>query len=147
MPPILDDVRIAPAVPPYTYLGIAQSMIGGVKILADASPSSALALSLVAAHVLECTLKAYLSRDGDDTKLRAQSVRHNLNTLWGMAHADGLSIPQAPLNWVDNLSRLHDHPYYLRYSTGKHGILSPSAEPMSSELSSLITLVQNSLHT
>ncbi len=146
MPPILEDVRIAPAAPPYTYLGIARNMIGGVKILADASPTSSLALSLVAAHVLECTLKAYLSRDGDDTVVRGPSVRHNLNALWGMAHADGLSIQQAPLDWIDSLSRLHNSPYYLRYSTGVHGILSPSAEPMTSELSRLITLVQNSLH-
>lgn len=133
MPPTLDDIAIAPAAPPFTYLGVAQSMIVGVKVLANASPTPALALALVAAHVLECTLKAYLSRRGTDAAVRVQKVRHNLNALWEMAYADGLSIPQAPPSWLSTLSGLHNQPYYLRYSTGVHSIVSPSAEPMVSE--------------
>ena len=146
MPPTLDDMTIAPAAPPYTYLGIAQAMIGGVRVLASASPTFALALALVAAHVLECTLKAYLSRSGSDVAVRAPAVRHNLAALWAMAHADGLLVPNTPPSWVSMLSGLHNSPYYLRYSTGIHGMSSPAAEPMTSELSALIALVQGSLH-
>ncbi len=68
----LDPVTIAPASPPHTYFGVAESMMSGVNALAAASPPSLLALALVAAHVLECLLKAYLSRNGSDAPLKKQ---------------------------------------------------------------------------
>ena len=136
---------IAPAAPPHTYFGVAQSMMPGVKVLATASPSAPLALSLVAAHVLECLLKAYLSRKGSDAALKDRNVRHNLNALWAMAFTQGLRVPELPPSWVDCLSGLHDSPYYLRYSTGVHGIVSPGAEPMTSELAALLEIVRGQL--
>lgn len=136
---------IAPAAPPHTYFGVAQSMMPGVKVLATASPSSPLALSLVAAHVLECLLKAYLSRDGADAALKDRGVRHNLNALWAMAFAKGLRVAESPPGWVDCLSGLHDSPYYLRYSTDVHGIVSPGAEPMTSELAAILEIVRAQL--
>jgi len=141
----LEAVTMAPAAPPHTYFGVAQSMMSGVKVLATASPSSPLALSLVAAHVLECLLTAYLSRDGSDAALKDRNVRHNLNALWAMAFAQGLRVSQSPPSWVDCLSGLHDSPYYLRYSTGVHGIVSPGAEPMTSELAALLETVRGQL--
>ena len=139
-----DDVIAAPA-PPHTYFGVAQSMMPGVTILAAASPAPPLALCLVAAHVLECLLKAYLSRDGSDADVRDAKVRHDLSALWGMAFAQGLPVPQSPPAWVDCLSGLHKHPYYLRYSTGVHGIVSPAPEPMASELRALLETVRGQL--
>jgi hypothetical protein len=133
---------IAPPALPHTYFGVAQSLMPGVKILAGASPLPAHALSLVAAHVLECLLKAYLSRDGSDASVKRKSVRHNLNALWAMAFKQGLRIPEAPPSWVDGLSGLHKSPFYLRYSTGVHGIVSPGAEPMTSELVELLEVVR-----
>jgi hypothetical protein len=141
----LQPVTIAPAVPPHTYLGVAQSMMSGVKVLAAASPPSALALALVAAHVLECLLKAYLSRDGSDAALKNPNVRHDLNALCAMAFAQGLRVPESSPTWVDCLSGLHKSPYYLRYSTGVHGIASPGAEPMTSELTALVGIVRGQL--
>jgi hypothetical protein len=138
------DMVVQPA-PPHTYLGVAQSMMPGVRILATASPSPALALDLVAAHVLECLLKAYLSRDGSDVGLRDPNVRHNLKALWEMAFAQGLRVPQSAPSWVDGLSGLHKNPYHLRYSAGVHGIVSPSAEPMTSELTALLEVVREQL--
>lgn len=136
---------IAPAAPPHTYFGVAQSMMPGVKVLAAASQPSPLALTLVAAHVLECLLKAYLSRNGSDAALRNSNVRHDLNALWAMAFAQGLRVPETPPSWADCLSSLHKSPYYLRYSTGVHGIVSPGAEPMTSELAALIEIVRGHL--
>jgi len=141
----LQPVTIAAAAPPHTYFGVAQSMMPGVKVLAAASPPPALALALVAAHVLECLLKAYLSRDGSDAVLKNPDVRHDLNALWGMAFAQGLRVPEVPPSWVDCLSGLHKWPYYLRYSAGVHGIVSPSAEPMTSELAALLEIVRGQL--
>jgi hypothetical protein len=141
----LQSATIAPAGPPHTYFGVAQSMMSGVKVLATASPPPALALALVAAHCLECVLKAYLSRDGSDAALRKPNVRHDLNTLWAMAFAQGLEVQESPSSWVDCLSGLHKRPYYLRYSTGVHGIVSPGAEPMTSELAALLEIVREKL--
>ena len=137
--------RIEPAAPPHTYQGIAYAMLPGVRILAVASPLPALPLAMVSAHVLECTLKAYLSRSGDDRRLRDGDVRHNLNALWSLAHSDGLKIQSQPPQWVDCLSHLHDKPYYLRYSTGVHGIGTPAPEPMTTELAALVEQVQGQL--
>jgi hypothetical protein len=117
----------------------------GVKVLAAASPPPALALALVAAHVLECLLKAYLSRGGSDTGLKDENVRHDLNALWAKAFAQGLRVPESPPNWADCLSGLHKSPYYLRYSIGVHGIVSPGAEPMTSELAALLEVVREQL--
>ena len=136
---------IAPAAPPHTYFGVAQSVMPGVKVLAAASPSPALALALVAAHVLECLLKAYLSRDGSDAALKNRDVRHDLEALWARAFAQGLRVPESPPDWVTCLSGLHKSPFYLRYSTGVHGIVSPGPEPMTSELEGLLEIVRAQL--
>ena len=139
---LLGSVTIAPPAPPRTYLGVAQNMVIGVRTLADASRISSLALCLVAAHVSECTLKAFLSRSGSDKALKAPAVRHNLEELWSRAHAGGLPVPHAPPAWLSTLSHLHNAPFYLRYSTGVHGLVTPSPEPMASELAKLLELVE-----
>lgn len=136
---------VAPAAPPHTYFGVAQAMMPGVAILAAAKPSSSRALCLVATHVLECLLKAYLPRDGSDAAVRDQNVRHDLSALWQMAFDKGLPVAQSPPAWVDILSRLHKPPYHLRYSTGVHGIVSPAPEPMATELQVLLEMVRGKL--
>jgi len=141
----LQPVTTSPPRPPHTYFGVAQSMMPGVKILAAASPPCALALALVAAHVLECLLKAYLSRDGSEAGLRDPGLRHNLNALWARAFEQGLQVSESPPSWVDCLSVLHDTPYYLRYSTGANAIPSPGTEPMTTELLALLDIVQRQL--
>lgn len=138
-------IRTLPAGPPHTYLGIAYAMMPGVRILADSSPLPALPLAMVSAHVLECILKAYLSRSGNDHRLKKRDVRHNLGLLWSQAQADGLNIQRQPPQWVVCLSQLHNSPYYLRYSTGAHGIVGLAPEPMATELAALIGQVQSQL--
>lgn len=142
---VLPSIAISPARPPHTYFGVAQNMLPGVKALAMTSPLPALALALVAAHTLECLLKAYLSRDGSDDDLKKPDVRHNLESLWAMAVAEGLPISSSPPSWVACLSSIHDSPYYLRYSTGVHIISSPGPEPMTSELSALLEVIRTNL--
>ena len=117
-------------------------MLPGVRILAAASPLPALPLALVSAHVLECMLKAYLSKSGDDLRLKQSDIRHNLNALWSLANSEGLNIPNQPPQWVECLSHLHKSPYYLRYSTGVHGLSTPAPEPMTAELAALLEQVR-----
>jgi hypothetical protein len=131
---------IVPAGPPDTYFGVAQNMMLGVAALAKAAPGS-LALPVVAAHVLECLLKAYLSRSGSDEVVRHPTIRHDLEALWAMAEKDGLKIPQTPPTWVRTLGGVHKAPYFLRYSTGIHAIVTPGAQPMTSELAALVQTV------
>jgi hypothetical protein len=138
-------IAIAPAKPPYTYLGVAETMLPGVHILATTRPLAALPLALVSAHVLECALKAYLSKSGDDNRLKEQSIRHNLNKLWELAYSEGLNVQDQPPQWVNCLSHLHDKPYHLRYSTGIHGLGTPAPEPMKTELTKLIEQVRSAL--
>lgn len=137
--------RVVPPAPPHTFFGVAQNLMPGLRVLAAASPPPSLTLSLVAAHVLECLLKAYLSRDGSDAELLNRKVRHDLKALWGMAFAQGLLVSESLPSWADCLDGLHKYSYHLRYSTGVHGIVLPSAEPMTSELAVLIEIVREQL--
>lgn len=131
-----------PPRPPWTYFGIAEGLLPGIYILSDASPAPALPLTMLCAHALECILKAYLSRHGDDSSVRKPDVRHNLNKLWSMARAEGLDLPANPPQWANLLGNLHYHPYYLRYSTGVHGQALPPQAQMVAGISELLNAVQ-----
>ena len=137
---------IAPATTPHTSFGVAESLMPGVMLLARGPATGTLALAFLCAHVLECLLKSYLSKVGiSDASLRKKSIRHDLNALWSLAGSHGLRVPATPPVWAACLSGLHGPPYYLRYSTGVHAIVSPAAEPMASELAGLLELVREQL--
>ena len=131
--------------PPHTYLGMARSLFNGVPALATTGPNSSVALAFIAGQVLECTLKAYLSRSGDDKRLKSRSLRHNLEALWQLAQAEGLPLSVPPPSWVVTLSGLHNTPYFIRYSTGVHGLVTPAAEPMAMELAATVELAARHL--
>ena len=135
LPPALSD----------TYMGVASAMLGGVNALSGSATRHTLPFAMLAAHALECALKAYLSRQGDDKAVRQHDVRHNLNLLWSMAHAGGLSIPSDPPAWVGILSDIHNAPYHLRYSRGINAISTPGAEPLTSELNTILKTVYSQL--
>jgi hypothetical protein len=134
------DDELAPPRPPYTYFGVAESMIAGAKVLAAAKPVPAVALAMLSAHALECLLKllkAYLSRGGADP-----SRNHDIRKFWQKAHEGGLRIPKTPPEWVSRLDAVHRGPdYHLRYPT-THAITTPTPEPMVSELVALAELVR-----
>lgn len=141
----LAPVRVLPAGPPHTYIGIASGLLPGIRILANAASPPALPLTMLCAHMLECVLKAYVSRSGDDSRVKQADVRHSLNALWCLAHSVGFAVPATPPDWVASLSGLHESPYYLRYSTGVHGLVLPPTEPMVSELAALLEQVRSQL--
>lgn len=138
------EISIRPAGPPHTYLGIANGLMPGIRLLA-ASPLPALPLTMLCAHALECVLKAFLSRSGDDSGVLKPNVRHNLSALWTLAHRDGLAATAEPPQWAASLSDLHAAPYYLRYSTGVHGLALPNQSEMAAGVSALLEQVRASL--
>ncbi|WP_146516506.1 hypothetical protein [Rubripirellula amarantea] len=103
-----------------------------------------LAFPLAAAHTLECALKAYLSRDGNDGRLKEPNLRHNIKRLWETCVNEGLDLPDPP-HWALNLSGIHDKPYYLRYSTGVHAIATPAPGPTAIALSDVVAKVRDAL--
>ena len=141
----LEGVSIAPAAPPHTYLGMSRQFANAIRPLAAAGPPCAVPLAFVCAQTLECALKAYLSRAGNDARLRQSPLRHNLEQLWLLAESEHLSLPSPVPAWVPRLSSLHDRPYYLRYSTGVHAMVSPGAEPMCSDIERVVALIVQSI--
>lgn len=145
-------IRMLPAGPPHTYVAVAYGLLHGVKALAATDPMPAMALALLCAHSLECALKAYLTRDGDDRHVRDAKIRHNLNGLWALAVSEGLEIDATPPFWADRLSGLHDAPFALRYLEGErgddgkrtyfHGLGLVPAEPTVAELEAVLGAVE-----
>jgi hypothetical protein len=138
---------IRPAGPPGTYFGIAVSLMVGIRVLASDAEARGIPLAMLSAHALECMLKAYLSRDGDDAALRGGRIRHDLYGLWEKAVAEGLRIKTVAPAWVSTLGKLHGHPYRLRYSTGVHGLVLPPADQMVSDLETILKQVRAQLAT
>jgi hypothetical protein len=138
----LGALEIGEARPPHTYLGVADSLTSTLTLVAAQPEPSAIAFCLLAAHQAECLLKAFLSRDGSDAKLKAPGLRHNLEALWLTAHSEGLELATPPPSWLLRLSQLHDNPYQLRYSTGVHGIVTPPVEEVAAGLRELSRVVK-----
>jgi hypothetical protein len=140
--------RVLPAGPPHTYFGMAQSFLVGSQALGTEGPRTAVALAFLSAQTAECALKAFLSRSGDQGRLKdltRKPLRHNLVALWSLACSEGLQAPATPPNWLVTLGRLHDEPYYLRYATGVHGLVTPAPEPMLSDLTALVDAIRGHL--
>ena len=138
---------VAPPDTVSSSFGVAENLMPGVQLLGRSPVSASFALAFLCAHALECLLKAYLSKAGlSDASLRNHATRHNLNALWASAASQGLRIQATPPDWVTCLSGLHGPPsYFLRYATGVHAIVSPGAEPMVSELLTILEVVREQL--
>ena len=137
----IDGPRLLPPAPPHTYLGVTQPLVRGVTPLA-AADACAIPLAFVAAQAAECILKAAGSKDGNDAQLKTRAIRHDLVKLWAHARSKGAPIDASPPDWLRMLSRLHASPYYLRYSKGIHGVVTPAPEPMRLGLEALLAVVE-----
>jgi hypothetical protein len=136
--------HVARAAPPYAYLGIAEAFMPGVVILSSAQAAGARANAFLCAHILECLLKACLSRARVSKKqLTGKELRHNLLGLWSLAISKGVTIPADAPRWVVQLSHLHNEPkYYLRYPADVNGIVMPETQLMVSDLTELVATVR-----
>ena len=128
------------------YKIVACELLQGVEALSTLPNVSSRNCVLIAAHALECALKAFLWHKGKTKEIKKTGVRHNLVALWDMAYKEGLSIPQMPPDWCTILSSGHGPDFYFRYQKGQgktvvHGGQTPALIPMAVELKKLIEMV------
>jgi hypothetical protein len=134
---------------------VAKDLLRGVEVLSDVKDIPPRACALIAAHALECGLKAFLCHKGKGEKLRDRKVRHNIIELWDMVCKEKtLDIPDTPPVWVKILSDGHGPNYYFRYQEGQkdqndmkvivHGGQTPELASMAIELRELIEKVKKS---
>ena len=122
------------------YLATATGLLRGASLLAAAPPSeSEWAFALVAAQILECSLKAFLSKRGE-TGLK----EHDLAKLWARA-AGRLPIGDMP-QWAETLNSLHGPPdYHVRYPDKVNALVFPEPHETELALRNLIDTVRKAL--
>jgi hypothetical protein len=115
-------------------------------VLAQSPEKATSGLAMLAAHSLECALKAYLAHSGMLQKdLKDDNRRHNLEQLWDTAVNKGLGIENPPPKWCTTLNRLHDKPYHLRYQTGVAALVISNAGSMIAGLKSVIDAAKDAV--
>ena len=131
------------------YMIVARDLLQAVEALSTLPPNvSPRGCALIAAHALECALKAFLWHKGKKMEIRDSKVQHNLVALWKMVYKEKtLSIPQVPPDWCKILSSGHGPNFYFRYQEGQgktvvHGGQTPALIPMAGELKKLIEMVE-----
>ena len=141
------------------YMIVARDLMQGVEALSVEKHISSRSCSLIAAHALECILKAYLVHNGKEEEVRKRDIQHNLLALWDMAfNEESLFLPETPPNWVTTLSNGHGPNFYFRYQEGVqkpgakkgkkqivHGGQTPALAPMAIELKELLKNVSKIL--
>lgn len=130
-----------PAAPWRSYLRVAMSLAPGLRALDPDNPEVYAAHAFLSCHMLECVLKAYLSRTSAETYLQSPAVRHNLERLWELSSEQGLQVLLPTPVWVQQLGFLHDKPFYLRYAPSVGGVAMPNPEPGRGQLLDLLTYV------
>lgn len=132
------------------YMIVARDLLQGVDALSTLPIVAPRNCALIAAHALECALKAFLWHK-EKKVIWSHDVQHNLVALWSMAYEEGLSIPKVPPDWCTILSSGHGPNFYFRYQVryeeGKektvvHGGQTPALIPMAVELKKLIKMVR-----
>jgi hypothetical protein len=133
------------------YMIVARDLLQGVAALSTLQNVSPRNCALIAAHALECTLKAFLWHKGKMRRIRTPKGQpkgeHDLVHLWNIGYEEGLCIPQVPPEWVTILSSGHGPDFYFRYQEGNgktvvHGGATPALVPMANELKNLIEIVE-----
>jgi len=130
------------------YMIVASDLLQGVEALSSLQNISPRGCALIAAHALECALKAFLWHRGKETEIRGKKVQHDIVILWNMAYKEKtLDIPEVPLAWVKILGSGHRPNFYFRYQEGEkhtvvHGGQTPALIPMAAELRKLVEMVR-----
>jgi hypothetical protein len=107
---VLQDAYTVPPKPPLTYLGAAQSFLPGIEALASAPLSTAVSLAFLSAQCVECALKAYLSRSGDDaTEVIFESTANGIGNVF---HAEWKAAERGDSDFEAIFIPWFSHPEY-----------------------------------
>lgn len=132
------------------YIIVARDLLQGVEALSNIKIHPR-ACALLAAHALECALKAFLWHKGKTEEIRKPNIQHNLITLWEMSYNENsLNIPKNPPAWVRILSEGHGPNFYFRYQEGEqktivNGGQTPDLIPMAKALKELVKKVETTI--
>ena len=130
------------------YMIVARDLLQGVEALSTIQNIPPRSCALIAAHALECALKAFLWHKGKSREINLPRIRHDLVELWNMAGKEsGLTIAPEPPVWVTILKSGHGPDFYFRYQQGEsktvvHGGQTPALIPMASDLKALIEVIE-----
>ena len=143
----LPPLRMVPPTEEDGYMIVAHDLLQGVEALSTLPHIPSRNCALIAAHALECALKAFLWHRGKKTEIRKRDVQHNLVRLWGMAHRETLGVPEVPPDWCKILSSGHGPNFYFRYQKGQgeavvHGGQTPALIPMAAALKEVVGMVE-----
>ena len=133
------------------YMTVARDLLQGVETLSGVKNIHPRSCALIAAHSLECALKAFLWHKGKKVEIRKREVQHNLKALWDMSYNEGdLCISESPPDWVEALSIGHGPSYYFRYQEGENkvtvnGGVTPALVPMATALKEIVLKVGNAI--
>lgn len=90
----LPAIRVGQPTEGEGYMIVARDLLKAVEALSILPPNiPPRGCAMLAAHALECALKAFLWQKGKKKQIRRDDVQHDLVALWNMAHKEGLSIP------------------------------------------------------
>jgi hypothetical protein len=135
------------------YMIVARDLLQGVEALSAHNNIHPRSCALIAAHSLECALKAFLWHKGKKEEIRKPKVQHDLLVLWDLSYKEGdLCIPELPHDWVETLSLGHGPNYYSRYQEGKNktivnGGVTPVLVFMASSLKEIVFKVDNAINS
>jgi HEPN domain-containing protein len=107
-------------------------------------PDMAIPNCFLAGQVLECLLKAYLSKKGT-TEKELTKMGHKIQVLWEKSVQNGLPITSNLPQWAEDLNRLHTSPYNLRYPLTVNGLVLPDMQTMTSELEALLATIREDI--
>lgn len=126
------------------YMIVSRNLLQGVEALSGFNNIHHRSCVLIAAHSLECALKAFLWHKGKKEEIRKPKVQHNIVALWDLSYKEGdLCIPESPPDWVETLSLGHGPNFYFRYQEGEgknivNGGVTPALIPMAMALKELV---------
>jgi hypothetical protein len=126
------------------YMIVVRDLLPGIEALSTLPNINSRSCTLIAAHTLECVLKAFLChKNKADKKIGG----HKITKLWNDAYKENLSIPEIPPDWVRILDAGHGPNFYFRYQEGAkdtivNGGARPELIPMTKELKKLIEMVE-----
>lgn len=128
------------------YMASANGLLPSLKLLASSGSEHLRACALVGGNLLECALKAFLTKKVEANALKEPKIRHNLEALWRMSVENNLPIDAAPPPWCVVLNSRHGgQKFHLRYQAEVHGLKFPHPSDMIDELPKVLAVVEQAL--